>query len=70
MSSTPQNLPQHFRINWFGLGLDGRTFTSQQDAQKAASFLVGPHEPFTVEQFDHTCPVCEQLESSSSSPNT
>jgi hypothetical protein len=61
MSTTPQGLPQHFHINWFGLGLDWQTFRSHQDAEKAASFLVGPHEPFTVEQFDQSCPVCAQI---------
>jgi hypothetical protein len=60
MSSTTP-IFTHFHINWFSVGIDWELFKSQEDAHKAASLLVRPHETFTVEQFHDNCPVCTKI---------
>jgi hypothetical protein len=62
-TSANSSLPslRHYHINWFSVGFDWELFKSQQDALKTAWLLVKPHEPFTVEQFDDSCPVCTKI---------
>ena len=49
----------HYHIHWSGKAtLDWERFETKAEAEKSARELVHPHESYTIEEHDGTCPRC------------
>ena len=51
----------HYHINWSDRAtLDWERFRTHEDAAARAKQLAHPSETYTIEEYDRTCPRCQQ----------
>lgn len=57
----------HFHIRWSDSKLDWEAFQTREEATESAKELVLPGETYIVEEFDGSCPRCNDCIGSNSS---
>jgi hypothetical protein len=51
----------HFHIRWSAAGLDWEPFRTRDQAWASAKQLARPNETYVTQEYDETCPQCQNL---------